>query len=945
MKQKFLTLMTLLLCAVMGAWADDIKPTITGVEAKNVPAVPTATLDLSTQTEYESDKNGWIVGYTKGVVDNKSWWGKTQTNGGSTSWTAPQGTVAPFKGGSSTNRYTLNIERCHALRFTGAEKFSILTSYSSSDSRSTGVILYTIDGTTLTAVGGEKTTTSNPGEIVFENLSSSTNYVAYIYAHGASGKNTDFFEFALKAPDKTVTSKVLTGININGAAWDINGLSENAATISTAYTSVPEVEFVYTINYDDSSYDEGQTETVTAVKSGDNYVAASTVLTNNVTLTFTNVSVSKQDAGLAYATSSVTKKVPGATFTNALTNPNSVAVTYSITSNGTGSTVNAETGEVTVGKTSTGTETITATFAGSDLYNAGTATYSLVVAEGSAQTTVSETTTWNWANVSPNTQITNDAKPTFVLVDEDRLDFTNFGGPASAIKLIDCQRPMMTSNSKNCAQAGSFTIITTEAGTITIEASGNNTNKRALLVNSVIAKEYEESNIFTTEAISVPAGTVTAAFYEWSEGDNAYTSATLGRIYSITFTKAAATVAVTGVTVDETAEVEVGKTVTLTATVAPVDATNKSVTWTSSDEDVATVDGGVVTGVAAGTATITVTTVDGSFTATCTVTVVAAQAPIVTLPTARDGYSVTSGGSAASSSSYSRDPLNGETLYTLNKNSSYTLTIPGTTNVSKISIIGVTDDNSTTSTVTITGANSQTANATFVVRKSENPTTLDFIPSSQTTTYTIAISNDKNVAAKIAVYGEEAASQTITTNVAGWTSYTPVRNATLSADAKAYYVTGITSSTVIATAVTKLAAGKGYFVKGANSTEYTATFTIDEADATTGTMLVPVLVNTTINGDTAGQNFVLGHNDDGAGLYKVDSNVTVAAGKAYLSNTGTEVSARFLSLDFDEESTGISATLMNNETMSHEVYNLAGQRVAQPQKGLYIMNGRKVVLK
>lgn len=60
---------------------------------------------------------------------------------------------------------------------------------------------------------------------------------------------------------------------------------------------------------------------------------------------------------------------------------------------------------------------------------------------------------------------------------------------------------------------------------------------------------------------------------------------------------------------------------TLTATVLPSNATNKSVNWSTSNSSVATVSGGIVTAVAAGTATITVTTVDGSKTATCTVSV------------------------------------------------------------------------------------------------------------------------------------------------------------------------------------------------------------------------------------------------------------------------------------------------------------------------------------
>ncbi len=58
------------------------------------------------------------------------------------------------------------------------------------------------------------------------------------------------------------------------------------------------------------------------------------------------------------------------------------------------------------------------------------------------------------------------------------------------------------------------------------------------------------------------------------------------------------------------------------ATVAPANATVKTVSWDSDDDEVATVDGsGKVVGVAAGTATITVTTADGDFTDTCEVTV------------------------------------------------------------------------------------------------------------------------------------------------------------------------------------------------------------------------------------------------------------------------------------------------------------------------------------
>lgn len=82
-------------------------------------------------------------------------------------------------------------------------------------------------------------------------------------------------------------------------------------------------------------------------------------------------------------------------------------------------------------------------------------------------------------------------------------------------------------------------------------------------------------------------------------------------------------VSVTGVTLNKTTlKLSKGTSETLTATIAPTNATNKKVTWTSSDPAVATVDAsGKVTGVAKGTATITVTTEDGGHTATCAVEV------------------------------------------------------------------------------------------------------------------------------------------------------------------------------------------------------------------------------------------------------------------------------------------------------------------------------------
>ena len=89
-------------------------------------------------------------------------------------------------------------------------------------------------------------------------------------------------------------------------------------------------------------------------------------------------------------------------------------------------------------------------------------------------------------------------------------------------------------------------------------------------------------------------------------------------------------VSVAGVSLDKTEIVLVeGSNQTLTATVEPTNATNKGVTWSSDHEAVATVDqNGTVTAVKAGTATIMVTTADGSKTAACEVTVNAPTKPV-----------------------------------------------------------------------------------------------------------------------------------------------------------------------------------------------------------------------------------------------------------------------------------------------------------------------------
>lgn len=113
--------------------------------------------------------------------------------------------------------------------------------------------------------------------------------------------------------------------------------------------------------------------------------------------------------------------------------------------------------------------------------------------------------------------------------------------------------------------------------------------------------------------------------------DEAVYSFCYGAGYDRAFSIAKETIAATGVTVSPTTlALEVGETGTLTATVTPTTATDKTVSWSSSAPAIASVANGVVTALAEGSATITATTSDGGYTATCALTVTAAATPAYT---------------------------------------------------------------------------------------------------------------------------------------------------------------------------------------------------------------------------------------------------------------------------------------------------------------------------
>lgn len=156
---------------------------------------------------------------------------------------------------------------------------------------------------------------------------------------------------------------------------------------------------------------------------------------------------------------------------------------------------------------------------------------------------------------------------------------------------------------------------------------------------------------------------------------------------------------------------------------------------------------------------------------------------------------------------------------------------------------------------------------------------------------------------------------------------------------KAYKASSANASAVTLTEVTEVPAGTPLILKGEGTFSVPV---VASADAIEGNLLQAGGVNI---GGSDKYDYILMSD---AKFHRVTSESALAAGKAYLHLDSAPASAPSLSIDFaDVEVTGISTTLNDNGKMMNDkyIYNLNGQRVVQPTKGLYIINGKKVVLK
>ena len=225
----------------------------------------------------------------------------------------------------------------------------------------------------------------------------------------------------------------------------------------------------------------------------------------------------------------------------------------------------------------------------------------------------------SWANIESATsaKYTTEATTTSMSGNQYRCVVTGSG-----VSVISAPATLTVNAAATTITTQPSNVTVTEGETATFSVTATGSNLTYQWQQSTDGSAWANISGATSSSYTTQAATMDMDGWQYrcvvTDGNsNGVTS------QAATLTVTAATVSVTGVSLDKTElSLTVGDTETLTATVAPANAANQSVTWASSAPSVATVDAaGKVTAVGAGTATITVTTVDGGFTATCAVTV------------------------------------------------------------------------------------------------------------------------------------------------------------------------------------------------------------------------------------------------------------------------------------------------------------------------------------
>ena len=170
----------------------------------------------------------------------------------------------------------------------------------------------------------------------------------------------------------------------------------------------------------------------------------------------------------------------------------------------------------------------------------------------------------------------------------------------------------------------------------------------------------------------------------------------------------------------------------------------------------------------------------------------------------------------------------------------------------------------------------------------------------------------------------------------GWATWIAPTNVTVPSGVKAYYVTNTTETSASLTELETIPANEPVLLKNEGSYEFVPAAS---ADAVSGNLL-SVSDGTIANGKVA---YVLAKNGDSACFKKWTGDAATLNGRVVMIVDAAAARSIFM-LDEDGTTTGV-ANVNANINLNDNWYDLQGRRVAAPQKGLYIVNGKKVVIK
>lgn len=164
-----------------------------------------------------------------------------------------------------------------------------------------------------------------------------------------------------------------------------------------------------------------------------------------------------------------------------------------------------------------------------------------------------------------------------------------------------------------------------------------------------------------------------------------------------------------------------------------------------------------------------------------------------------------------------------------------------------------------------------------------------------------------------------------------------------------YYASQVATGSVKLTAATTTWSWQGYILKGSAGT-YTVPVTAEENASYPGTNYLKQQVGegtVTASGATT-FHYIFAKKGSDIGFYKLTADHTLGAKKAYLETTEdiAPPSAARVSLVFDDDTTtGVESVVMPSQSAASGCYDLQGRQVKNPTKGLYIVNGKKVMVK